>query len=88
MQAWLGKSINDQIFFVACLLTQWVNWYDGITLTIQSPSAAAWALWFTDAFRPTGALTTFGISGNTVVLTVNAIDRFIVDERVIELTTS
>ncbi|HYR81857.1 MAG TPA: vWA domain-containing protein [Thermoplasmata archaeon] len=88
MQAWLGKSINDQIFFVACLLTQWVNWYAGITLTIQSPSAVAWALWFTDAFRPTGALTTFGTSGNTVVLTVNAIDRFIVDERVIELSTS
>jgi len=88
MQSWLGKSTIDQIFFVACLLDQWTNWYDGITLTIQSPSAAAWALWFTDAFRSTGALTTFGISGNTVVLTVNAVDRFIVDERVIELTTS
>jgi len=88
MQAWLGKAVNDQIFFVACLLTQWVNWYDGITLTIQSPSAAAWALWFTDAFRSTGALTTYGISGNTVVLTVTAVDRFIVDERVIQLTTS
>ncbi len=88
MQSWLGKSINDQIFFISCLLTQWVNWYDGITLTIQSPSAAAWALWFTDAFRATGALTTYGISGNTVVLTVNAVDTFIVDERVIQLTTS
>ena len=88
MQSWLGKSINDQIFFISCLLTQWVNWYDGITLTIQSPSAAAWALWFKDAFRATGALTTYGISGNTVVLTVNAVDTFIVDERVIQLTTS
>src|SRR5216117_436373 len=88
MQSWLGKSINAQIFFISCLLTQWVNWYDGITLTIQSPSAAAWALWFKDAFRATGALTTYGISGNTVVLTVNAVDTFIVDERVIQLTTS
>ena len=88
MQSWLEKSINDQIFFISCLLTQWVNWYDGITLTIQSPSAAAWALWFKDAFRATGALTTYGISGNTVVLTVNAVDTFIVDERVIQLTTS
>src|SRR5437667_150300 len=88
MQSWLGKSINDQIFFISCLLTQWVNWYDGITLTIQSPSAAAWALWFKDAFRATGALTTYGISGNTVVLTVNAVDTFIVDERVIQLTNS
>ncbi len=88
MQSWLGKSINDQIFFVDCLLDQWVNWYHGITLTIQSPSAAAWALWFTDAFRSTGALTTFGISGNTVVLTVNAVDRFVVDERVIQLSSS
>ncbi len=88
MQAWLGKAVNDQIFFVACLLNQWDNWYNGITLTIQSPSAAAWALWFTDAFRTTGALTTYGVSGNTVVLTVNAVDRFTVDERVIQLTTS
>src|SRR3989441_5255928 len=88
MQAWLGKAVNDQIFFVACLLNQWDNWYNGITLTIQSPSAAAWALWFTDAFRTTGALTTYGVSGNTVVLTVNAVDRFTVDECVIQLTTS
>src|SRR5947209_3396482 len=79
MQAWLGKAVNDQIFFVACLLNQWDNWYNGITLTIQSPSAAAWALWFTDAFRTTGALTTYGVSGNTVVLTVNAVDRFTVE---------
>src|SRR2546425_818124 len=88
MQSWLGKAVNDQIFFVACLLTQWENWYNGITLTIQSPSAAAWALWFVDAFRTTGALTTYGFSGNTVVLTVNAVDRFTVDERVIQLSTS
>src|SRR6266571_2105806 len=88
MQSWLGKAVNDQIFFVSCLLSQWENWYNGITLTIQSPNAAAWALWFTDAFRPTGALTTYGVSGNTVVLTVNAVDRFIVDERVIQLSTS
>lgn len=88
MQSWLGKSTNDQIFFVSCLLSQWENWYQGITFTFQSPSAAAWALWFTDAFRATGALTTYGISGNTVLLTVNAVDRFIVDERVIQLTSS
>ncbi len=88
MQSWLGKAVNDQIFFVSCLLTQWENWYNGITLTIQSPSAAAWALWFADAFRTTGALTTYGFSGNKVVLTVNAVDRFTVDERVIQLSTS
>ena len=88
MQSWLGKSINDQIIFVSCLLSQWVNWYSGITLTIQSPSAAAWALWFADAFRSTGALTTTGLSGNTVVMTVNAVDRLVVDERVIQLSTS
>src|SRR2546426_172503 len=88
MQAWLGKAVNDQIFFVACLLNQWDNWYNGITLTIQSPSAAAWALRVVDSFRTTRAFTTYGVSGNTVVLTVNAVDRFTVDERVIQLTTS
>src|SRR2546428_716282 len=88
MQSWLGKAENHPTLFPPCLLHHCANLANGITLTIQSPSAAAWALWFVDAFRTTGALTTYGFSGNTVVLTVNAVDRFTVDERVIQLSTS
>src|SRR3989449_5955197 len=48
MQACLAKSINDQIFFGTCLVTQWGSRYRASTFAIQSPSAAALALWFTD----------------------------------------
>ena len=85
MQTWLGQSTENQILAVACQLEQWQNWYNGVTMTIHSPNAAAWARWFSEMFRPTGVPISYGISGNDVVLTVNAINRFIIDERVIEL---
>src|SRR3989454_542244 len=46
----------------------------------------AWAIWFDQIFRKTGALTSSGVSGNTAVLSVNAVDLFAIDERVVELS--
>jgi len=86
MQRWLATSAEDLVRRVACQLSQWQDWYTGVKLTIQSPTAAAWAIWFDQTFRKTGALTSSGISGNKVVLSVNAVDLFIIDERVIELS--
>jgi len=86
MQRWLATSAEDLVRRVACQLSQWQDWYIGVKLTIQSPTAAAWAIWFDQTFRKTGALTSSGISGNKVVLSVNAVDLFIIDERVIELS--
>jgi von Willebrand factor type A domain len=86
MQRWLATSAEDLIRRVSCQLSQWQDWYGGVKLTIQSPTAAAWAIWFDQTFRPTGALISLGTSGTNTVLSVNAIDRFIIDERVIELS--
>ncbi len=88
MQRWLATSTEDLVRRVACQLSQWQDWYGGVKLTIQSPTAAAWAIWFDQVFRPTGALISYGTSGANTVLSVNAIDRFIIDERVIELSLS
>ncbi len=86
MLPWLARSTEDQILAVGCQLDQWRNWYQGITMTIQSPNAAAWAIWFNDTFRPSGVPISYGTSGSNVVLSLNAIDRLIVDERVIQLS--
>src|SRR5437870_4835102 len=86
MQRWLATSAEDLVCRVACQLSQWQDWYTGVKLTIQSPTAAAWAIWFDQIFRKTGALTSSGVSGNTAVLSVNAVDLFAIDERVVELS--
>lgn len=86
MQRWLATSTEDLIRRVACQLSQWQNWYGGVRFTILSPGAAAWAVWFDETFRSTGALISYGTSGTKTVLSVNAIDRFVVDERVIALS--
>ncbi|HYU06408.1 MAG TPA: vWA domain-containing protein [Thermoplasmata archaeon] len=86
MQRWLAKSTQDQVLGLACALDQWQNWYKGVTFTINSPNAAAWAVWFNQTVRPTGAVMSFGASGTTAVLSVNAIDRLVVDERVVHLS--
>jgi hypothetical protein len=86
MQRWLATSAEDMIRRVACQISEWQDWYEGVKLTIQSPTAAAWAIWFDQLFRTTAALTSSVTSGTNTVLSVNAIDRFIIDERVIELS--
>ncbi len=86
MQRWLASSTEDLVRRAACSLSQWQDWYTGIKFMLRTPAAAAWAVWFGSAFRPTAALTSYGVSGNNTVFSVNAIDHFIVDERVIELS--
>ena len=82
----LANATKNDILRVGCQLDQWLNWYAGITFTIESPNAAAWAIWFNATFSPSGLPISYGTSGNKVLLTIRAIDRFIVDERVIELS--
>lgn len=88
MQKWLAVSIKQQIGQLNCRLDQWQNWYDGITMTFKSPNTKAWALWFNQTFLNAGVPFTYGTSGSQVVLSVNAIDHLILDERVIKLTFS
>lgn len=81
----LAVAIQNDILRVGCQLDQWRNWYEGITFRIQSPNAAAWALWFNETFRAAGVPISYGTSGSNVILTIRAIDRFIVEERVIQI---
>ena len=82
----LANATKNDILRIGCQLDQWQNWYNGITFTIQSPNAAAWATWFNETFRPFGLPIAYGVAGNQVLLTIRAIDRFVVDERVIALS--
>ncbi len=82
----LATAVKNDILRIGCQLDQWKNWYEGITFTIQSPNAGAWALWFNETFRTAGVPIAYGTSGTNVVLTIRAIDRFIVEERVIQIS--
>lgn len=84
----LANATKNDILRIGCQLDQWQNWYNGITFTIKSPNAAAWANWFNETFRPSGLPISYGVSGTTVLLTIRAIDRFVVDERVISISFS
>ena len=86
MEQSLADATKNDILRIGCQLDQFINWWEGITFTIQSPNAAAWATWFNETFRPSGLPIAYGIAGNTVLLTIRAIDRFVVDERVISLS--
>lgn len=81
----LADATKNDILRVACQLDQFLNWYSGVSFTIQSPNAAAWAVWFNTTFASAGVPISYGTFGDQVVLTIRAIDRFIVDERVISV---
>jgi Mg-chelatase subunit ChlD len=85
MNAPLGDATKNDIIRVGCALDQFKNWYTGVTFTIQSPNAAAWAVWFNRTFATSGVPLSYGAVGNQVVLTVRAVDRFIITERVVSL---
>jgi hypothetical protein len=86
IQNWLGESTKDEIRVTACRLDQWRNWYDGLTFTIDSPAAAGWARWFEDALKAAGARVSVGLVGNHAVLTVRAINEYVIDHRLVELS--
>jgi hypothetical protein len=86
MEPSLANATKNDILRVGCQLDQWENWYSGITFTIQSPNAAAWGIWFNETFRNSGLPIAYGVAGDKVLLTIRAIDRFVVDERVIALS--
>jgi Mg-chelatase subunit ChlD len=85
MQESLGNVTKTDIIRVGCALDQFKNWYTGITFTIESPNAAAWAVWFNQTFATAGVPLSYGAVGNQVVLTVRAVDRLILTERVVSL---
>jgi hypothetical protein len=81
----LGEATNNDIIRLGCVLDQFKNWYAGVSFTIQSPNAAAWAVWFNDTFASAGVPIAYGADGERVILTIRAVDRFIITERVISI---
>jgi von Willebrand factor type A domain-containing protein len=88
MQSWMAQSIHDQATLESCRLTQWENWYDGVTVTVISAAAAAWAHWFASMMQTIGAPYTIGLSGNTAQVSIHALNNIVTDERVVELSFS
>ncbi len=88
MQAWLAQQTQDSILLEQCRVEQWSNWYDGLTLTITSPAAAAWASWFNATLRALNVPFSFGSSGNVAVVTIHALDQITTDRRVVSLSTT
>jgi len=88
VQNWLAAATRDDILASACRLDQWRNWYEGISIDLYSGSAAAWSQWFNTTFAATGVPIDIGVFGNESLIRVHAIDTFILDYRVIELSAS
>jgi von Willebrand factor type A domain len=88
MQSWMAQSIQDQTTLEACRLTQWENWYDGVTVTVISQSASAWALWFASLFQSVGAPYSIGLSGSVAEVSVHALNLITTYESVVQLSYS
>ena len=86
MQSWLAAMLRDMVLASGCRLEQWRNWYDGISITLESPAATLWARWFNETFRAEGALVSAGVSGDRAVISLHAIDRFVLEYRLAEIT--
>ncbi len=86
IQRFLAKQIQDEMSVEGCKLSQWANWYNGITITINSPAASAWAVWLNETFRNVGGGVSVGLAGTKAVVSIHAIDRLILDRRVIALS--
>jgi len=85
MQAWFADMIRDDLLVSGCKLDQWLNWYDGITIRIQSPAAAAWARWFEESFEALGADVSIGFAFDQAVITLHAVDTILMDRRILRL---
>jgi hypothetical protein len=86
IQTWLGASTKDDIRVIGCRLDQWLNWYDGLTFTIDSPAAADWARWFEESFEAAGARVSVGLVGDHAELTLHTINEYVIDHRYVEFS--
>lgn len=86
MQNWLARQTEDEVIAVACRLDQWQNWYEGVTISVASSVAPAWARWFNDTFQRAGASMSLGLGPGRAVISLHAIDTLLIDRRVIQLS--
>jgi hypothetical protein len=93
MQNWLINSTIGSITLESCRLTQWNDYYYGLTVTITTTVPQAWGAWVNSTFP--GLRIPFGLSfsANTVtttnvVISIRFLNQIITDQRVISLSVS
>ncbi|HTD82049.1 MAG TPA: vWA domain-containing protein [Thermoplasmata archaeon] len=86
MQKWLADDVTDDMLLQACYLTQWANWYDGVSLEITSQDAAAWEAWLTRAAKSSKMQYIVTRPGNTAILTIRAVDKVTIERRVLTVS--
>ena len=88
MQDWFAKSIIGQITLESCRLGQWINWYNGLTVTITTPVPLAWANWANTTFPQLKIPFSVIVNGHTVILNIHSLDQITTDRRVIQVSVS
>ena len=86
MQHFVADAATDSILIIQCRLTQWVNWYAGISLEVTSSDASAWGAWLTRTAAAGGFQYTTSRSGDTAILTIRAVDRLVIERRVLSMS--
>ena len=87
MQHWLADATTDNILIIACRLTQWVNWEEGISIEVTSSEANAWGAWLNRTAASLGGMQFIASRiGNTAILQIRAVDRLIIERRILSLS--
>ncbi len=86
MQKWLADDTTDDMLLQACYLTQWSNWYEGVSLEITSQDAAAWEAWLTRAAAETKMQYIVSRPGDTAILTIRAVDKVTIERRILSVS--
>jgi len=86
IQDWLAKTTEDSILLEECRIGQWVNWYNGVTLTITTSVPDAWEAWFNMTLPAWNVPYSMGISSDLVVVTLHSLNRIVTDRRVVSVS--
>ena len=86
MQGWFADATTDSILVIACHLTQWVNWYEGVSIEVSSADATAWGQWLNRTATASGMQYIASRIGNTAILTIRAVDKLIIERRIISVS--
>jgi hypothetical protein len=88
MEQWLADMMTDDILIQACRLTQWSNWYEGVTIRIVGTEAAAWEAWLNRTAKASGMQYVVTHVDDTVSFTVRAVDSLSLNRRIVSISAA
>jgi len=88
MQQWLADQTSDDMLLFACYLTQWKNWYTGISIEVSSADAPAWEAWLNRTAMDSKMQYVISRPGNTAILTIRAVDKVQIERRILSVALS